>query len=181
MGSFDGDPGLRPTGRVHVASAAVWEPIPDDGLIRLPGPLAGLDPRSTGPSDAAQVLGRARRRHLTLTTGNDAGRLRVSDQQPRGPAASRNPPQPRILSTSACLPHRGNSDSERPREIDKRTLRSVANPSGPAGPTVAQATLTATDHARSGRQMPAGTTGPVFGGGSWASTRDEASGSAALP
>ena len=53
MGSFDGDPGVRPTGRVHVASAAVWEPIPDDGLIRLPGPLAGLDPRSTGPSDAA--------------------------------------------------------------------------------------------------------------------------------
>ena len=33
MGSFDGDPGLRPTGRVHVASAAAWEPIPDDGLI----------------------------------------------------------------------------------------------------------------------------------------------------
>lgn len=27
-------------------------------------------------------------------------------------------------------------------------------------------TLTATDHAASGREMPAGTTGPVFGGGS---------------
>jgi hypothetical protein len=39
MGSFDGDPGVRPRGRVHVASAAVWEPIPDDGLIRFPGPL----------------------------------------------------------------------------------------------------------------------------------------------
>lgn len=39
MGSFDGDPGVRPMGRLHVASAAVWEPIPDDGLPRLPGPL----------------------------------------------------------------------------------------------------------------------------------------------
>jgi hypothetical protein len=39
MGSFDGDPGIRPMGRLHVASAAVWEPIPDDGLPRLPGPL----------------------------------------------------------------------------------------------------------------------------------------------
>jgi hypothetical protein len=37
MGSFDGDPGVRPGGRVHVASAAVWEPIPDDGLTRFPG------------------------------------------------------------------------------------------------------------------------------------------------
>jgi hypothetical protein len=39
MGSFDSDPGIRPMGRLHVASAAVWEPIPDDGLPRLPGPL----------------------------------------------------------------------------------------------------------------------------------------------
>jgi hypothetical protein len=39
MGSFDSDPGVRPMGRLHVASAAVWEPIPDDGLPRLPGPL----------------------------------------------------------------------------------------------------------------------------------------------
>jgi hypothetical protein len=37
MGSFDDDPGVRPGGRVHVASAAVWEPIPDDGLTRFPG------------------------------------------------------------------------------------------------------------------------------------------------
>ena len=37
MGSFDGDPGVRPGGRQHVASAAVWEPIPDDGLTRFPG------------------------------------------------------------------------------------------------------------------------------------------------
>ena len=31
-----GDPGVRPRGRVHVASAAVWEPIPDDGLRPQP-------------------------------------------------------------------------------------------------------------------------------------------------
>ncbi|MEA2334956.1 MAG: hypothetical protein QOG40_1446 [Solirubrobacteraceae bacterium] len=35
MGLFDGDPGVRPGGRQHVASAAVWEPIPEDGLTRF--------------------------------------------------------------------------------------------------------------------------------------------------
>ena len=32
MGAIDGDPGLRMQGRQYVAYAAVWEPIPDDGL-----------------------------------------------------------------------------------------------------------------------------------------------------
>ncbi len=36
MGSFDRDPGVRPTKRKFTAYAAVWEPIPDDGLERLP-------------------------------------------------------------------------------------------------------------------------------------------------
>jgi hypothetical protein len=35
MGAFDGDPGVRPTRRTFVAYAAVWEPIPDDGLEHL--------------------------------------------------------------------------------------------------------------------------------------------------
>ena len=39
MGSFDDDPGVRPSLRAHVASAAVWERIPDDGLVRFPGPV----------------------------------------------------------------------------------------------------------------------------------------------
>jgi hypothetical protein len=34
FGVFDGDPGIRPTYRIHVASAAPFEPIPDDGLAR---------------------------------------------------------------------------------------------------------------------------------------------------
>jgi hypothetical protein len=34
MGAFDHDPGIRPSARYHVASAAPWEPIPDDGLPR---------------------------------------------------------------------------------------------------------------------------------------------------
>jgi hypothetical protein len=38
MGSFDGDPGLRPSYRQHLASAAPWEPVPDDGLARFDGP-----------------------------------------------------------------------------------------------------------------------------------------------
>ncbi|HEX8856157.1 MAG TPA: GFA family protein [Thermoleophilaceae bacterium] len=34
LGTFDGDPGIRPSTRQWVASAAVWEPIPDDGIPR---------------------------------------------------------------------------------------------------------------------------------------------------
>jgi len=34
LGTFDGDPDLRPTFRAYVAYAAPWEPIPDDGLER---------------------------------------------------------------------------------------------------------------------------------------------------
>jgi len=36
MGTFDGDPGIRPSSRAYVAYAAEWEPIPDDGLPRYP-------------------------------------------------------------------------------------------------------------------------------------------------
>jgi hypothetical protein len=42
LGAFDADPGVRPSFRQHVANAAPWEPIPDDGLERhdesRPGP-----------------------------------------------------------------------------------------------------------------------------------------------
>jgi hypothetical protein len=36
FGAFDDDPGLRPSARQFVAYAAMWEPIPDDGLPRFP-------------------------------------------------------------------------------------------------------------------------------------------------
>jgi hypothetical protein len=36
LGTFDGDPGLRPTFRMFVTYAAPWEPIPDDALERYP-------------------------------------------------------------------------------------------------------------------------------------------------
>jgi hypothetical protein len=36
LGAFDGDPGIRPSYRQFVASAAAWEQIPDDGLPRYP-------------------------------------------------------------------------------------------------------------------------------------------------
>jgi hypothetical protein len=36
MGTFDSDPGVRPSFRQFVAYAAPWEPIPDDGLPRFP-------------------------------------------------------------------------------------------------------------------------------------------------
>jgi hypothetical protein len=35
MGSFDNDPGVRPSVRQFVAYAAVWEPLPADGLPRF--------------------------------------------------------------------------------------------------------------------------------------------------
>ena len=34
LGAIDGDPGVRPSARQSVACAALWEPIPDDGLAR---------------------------------------------------------------------------------------------------------------------------------------------------
>jgi hypothetical protein len=36
MGTFDSDPGIRPSYRIYVSYAAPWEPIPDDGLERFP-------------------------------------------------------------------------------------------------------------------------------------------------
>jgi hypothetical protein len=36
MGTLDTDPGIRPSVRAFVASAAPWETIPDDGLPRHP-------------------------------------------------------------------------------------------------------------------------------------------------
>jgi hypothetical protein len=37
MGTFDGDPGVRPSYRQFVANAASWDQIPDDGLPRHQG------------------------------------------------------------------------------------------------------------------------------------------------
>jgi hypothetical protein len=37
LGVIDGDPGVRPEARQFVDNAAVWEPIPDDGLERHAG------------------------------------------------------------------------------------------------------------------------------------------------
>jgi hypothetical protein len=36
LGTFDGDPGIRPEWHQYVAYAAPWEPLPDDGLPRYP-------------------------------------------------------------------------------------------------------------------------------------------------
>jgi hypothetical protein len=40
LGTLDGDPGIRPQYRQFTDNAAVWEPIPDDGLARHPGARA---------------------------------------------------------------------------------------------------------------------------------------------
>ncbi len=36
LSAFDGDPSVRPSWRTFVDYAAVWEPIPEDGLTRYP-------------------------------------------------------------------------------------------------------------------------------------------------
>jgi hypothetical protein len=38
LGALEGDPGIRPSARQYLRSAAVWEPLPDDGLDRFDGP-----------------------------------------------------------------------------------------------------------------------------------------------
>jgi hypothetical protein len=46
LGAIDGDPGVRPSGRQFTDFAAVWEPIPDDGLTRYGGRVPpGVGPR----------------------------------------------------------------------------------------------------------------------------------------
>jgi hypothetical protein len=40
LGTVDGDPGIRPDRHQRVETAAVWEPIPDDGLPRYESPDA---------------------------------------------------------------------------------------------------------------------------------------------
>ena len=37
LGAIEGDPGVRPSAHMFTASAAPWEPIPDDGLPRYEG------------------------------------------------------------------------------------------------------------------------------------------------
>ena len=36
LGTFDDDPGIKPQWHQYTAYAAVWEPLPDDGLPRYP-------------------------------------------------------------------------------------------------------------------------------------------------
>jgi hypothetical protein len=49
MGALDGDPGIRPAAHQFTAYAAVWEPLPDDGLPRFPERLpSGAKPPPAG-------------------------------------------------------------------------------------------------------------------------------------
>ena len=36
LGTFDSDPGIRPSYRIFTAYAVPWEPIPEDGTLRYP-------------------------------------------------------------------------------------------------------------------------------------------------
>lgn len=64
MGAFDGDAGVRASLRAHVASAAVWEPIPDtrDPVCRSSRTVIRLRPAP------GRIAGRAaQRQHRTVT------------------------------------------------------------------------------------------------------------------
>jgi hypothetical protein len=54
MGTFDGDPGVRPSVRQFTAYAAPWEPIPDDGLPRHPESRHAARPADGGQSPGSQ-------------------------------------------------------------------------------------------------------------------------------
>jgi hypothetical protein len=45
LGAIDGDPGVTMSYRQRVESAAVWEPLWDDGLPRYEGPSPGVASR----------------------------------------------------------------------------------------------------------------------------------------
>ena len=45
LGTFDGDPGIRPSGHQFTDFAPAWEPLPDDGLPRW----GGRAPAGAGP------------------------------------------------------------------------------------------------------------------------------------
>jgi hypothetical protein len=47
LGAIDGDPGVRPEFRQFLDSAAPWEPVPDDGLLRYQGSAWSSDARET--------------------------------------------------------------------------------------------------------------------------------------
>jgi hypothetical protein len=57
LGSFDGDPGIRPALHQFVAYAAQWEALPDDGLPRYPE----TRPRPHAHTAQEDVRGRAGR------------------------------------------------------------------------------------------------------------------------
>jgi hypothetical protein len=49
LGTFDGDPQVRPAYHQRIESAAGWQPLPDDGLPRY----EGIGPQTAPPSTGA--------------------------------------------------------------------------------------------------------------------------------
>jgi hypothetical protein len=80
MGTFDGDPGIRPSVRQFVSYAAPWEPVPDDGLPRYPraGTPRG-DPCPTSLLQPAVAVAQSR-----SGFGETDGRLGAAGDEPGG-------------------------------------------------------------------------------------------------
>jgi hypothetical protein len=65
MGTFDTDPRIRATAGAFVADAAPWEPIPEDGLPRPPGPDTPGPGKSAARAQRRFLLSRARANAIT--------------------------------------------------------------------------------------------------------------------
>ena len=83
LGALDGDPGIRPQHRQFVAYAAVWEPIPDDGLPRFPeGKTAWTAARRPGPAGTGRATSVRAVTEYPLTGGCLCGGVRFEIDEP---------------------------------------------------------------------------------------------------
>lgn len=97
MGTFDDDPCIRPAVRQFVAYAAVWEPLPHDGLPRFPesrhasgapdltvaGTLGALDRQRFREQDVVCVMARLVPRRAGTRAGDH-----LAGRRPLGRAAA---------------------------------------------------------------------------------------------
>ena len=109
LGSFDGDPGVRPAYRQRVGSAAAWEPIPDDGLPRDEGPhpeheAAFGRPASANPGSRISA------------PENRGGRIRTGDLT--APNRTRYQASPRPVDREFSSTLRALSPSKPPVELE---------------------------------------------------------------
>ena len=132
MGTFDGDPGIRPSYRQFTAYAAVWEPIPDDGL---PATRSGGLLPDARPRHAPTVVPGIGEKVIRELVGNvNTGTARVSVARMTSPPGWEEPAQTPefdevtvVLEGAVVVEHDGGEDHRAAR-------RGGARPRGRARP-----------------------------------------------